>query len=54
MPCVKTLNKKNKHNKLFIMLEDNRLFIMLELNSINVNSNTRHCSHCKSEKQLAV
>ena len=36
---------KNKHNK---------FFIMLERNSVNVHSNTRHSSHCKSENRLAV
>ena len=36
---------KNKHNK---------FFIMLERNSVNVNSNTRHSSHYKSDNQIAV
>ena len=27
---------------------------MLKLNSINVHSNIRHSSHCKSENRLAV
>ena len=36
---------KNKHNK---------LFIMLELNCVNVHSNTHHRQHCKSQNRLAV
>ena len=38
---------KNKHY-------DNKFFIMMARNSVNVNSNTRHSSHYKSENRMAV
>ena len=41
-----------KHSK--IKNKHNTLFIMLERSSVNVHSNTRHSSNCKSENRLAV
>ena len=45
MPRIKPLNKNNKHNKFFIMLEHN---------SLTVDSNTRPSSHYKSENRMVV
>ena len=38
----------------FIIKNKHKFFIMMERNYVNVHSNTRHSSHCKSENRLAV